>query len=64
MNVMEDNEYDTNDRRGNLLLTTSSLGSFLRKLEGTPPPPLLFFLGGRGVGRRLHDRHVIRRLDY
>ena len=63
MNVMEDNEYDTNDRRRNLLLTTSSLGSFLRKLEGTPPPSI-FFWGGRGVGRRLHDRHVIRRLDY
>ena len=48
MNVMEDSEYDTNDRRRNLLLTTSSLGSFLRKLEGTPPPPLLFFFGGGG----------------
>ena len=56
MNVMEDNEYDTNDRRRNLLLTTSSLGSFHRKLEGRP---LLLFSRGGGC---MTD--VIRRLDY
>ena len=52
MNVMEDIEYDTNDRRRNLLLTTSSLGSFLRKLGGTPPP--FYFLGEEVAWQTLH----------
>ena len=47
MNAM-DNEYDTNDRRRNLSLTTLSLGSFHRKLGGAPPP-LIFCGGGGGV---------------
>ena len=37
MNVMEDNEYDTIDKRRNLLLlSTSSSGSFQGNWEGHP----------------------------
>ena len=46
MNVMEDNEYDTIDKRRNLLLlTTLSSGSFQGNWEGHPCGESVIYIG-------------------